>query len=72
MSTLYSTRLVAVECELHMVASADNPLLFFLPERANGHETGLWAMQAECSMLAFCIAWDRRERVGGVFRSSGQ
>jgi hypothetical protein len=53
MSTLYSIRPVALEWELH-VAIADNPLLVFLPERANGHETRLWALQAECSMLAVC------------------
>jgi hypothetical protein len=41
-----------------LVASADNPLLC-LPERADVHETRLWA-QAECSMLAFCLAWATR------------
>jgi len=54
-----------------MMASADKTLLF-LPERADGRETRLWALQAECSMLAFCLAWDRRERVGVAFRKSGQ
>ena len=54
-----------------MMASADNAHLF-LPERADGRETRLWALQAECSMLAFCLAWDGRERVGGAFRMSGQ
>ena len=61
LSIVLSTRPGAFQWDLHMVASADKiPLLIFLPERADGHETRLWALQAECSMLALCSAWATR------------
>ena len=63
----WSTRPGALEWAFHMVAGAGT-----LQERADGHETRLWALHAECSMLAFCLAWDGREIVGGAFTRSGQ